>query len=228
MEFENVSNKELKETLIDFILPFVNADPKAAVNLFIEFYASDDHIEKERADFLADFGKPMPRSSEIIEGIRRYRLQFRAQAKEIQDLQKMIRSMLTIAIRGKRGESISDIPIDVVEEIEDRINKAFERGNPAANWRGVGGTYLTYDSNPDLNMLHICSSFIIHDVVKAFEFLPAPGGKPFRAGPGFDWLGLCPNCGIFFEKNRKNQEYCSKRCKDAKLMRIYRNKKKCG
>jgi endogenous inhibitor of DNA gyrase (YacG/DUF329 family) len=26
---------------------------------------------------------------------------------------------------------------------------------------------------------------------------------------------MCPMCGIFFEKNRKDQEYCSARCQQT-------------
>lgn len=45
-------------------------------------------------------------------------------------------------------------------------------------------------------------------------------------GPGFEKVGKCPNCGVFFEKKRKDQEYCSRHCKSVVSMRRQYSKKK--
>lgn len=45
-------------------------------------------------------------------------------------------------------------------------------------------------------------------------------------GEGLDEIGICANCGVFFEKKRKDQIFCSTGCKSVFLTRKMRSKKK--
>jgi len=227
MEFESVSNKELKETLTEFILPFVNANPDDAAKLFVDSHASEAHLEKEKTDFFADFGVPLPDETSARKRMKLARKYLMAKAEEIRELQTIIKTMLLIAMRGKAGQSISDIPTSTIEKIENKINRVFARKKPAAQWRGAEGTYLVFEPDSgNLDWFDIYSGNWIYCVVQSLVLLPGFDGKPERLGPGYRLLGMCPVCGIFFQRRRNTKEFCSDKCASAARMRAYRERKK--
>ena len=52
--------------------------------------------------------------------------------------------------------------------------------------------------------------------------LSKPIDEYITQGEGFNHIGLCPICEKLFKKNKKNQEYCSRKCQSVGTMRRIR------
>jgi len=230
MEFYE-SEKELKKVLVNDIIPFVNADPDSeeVFTQFVEANTSLRLVEEGKADYFKDFKKPQPdRGVEMMISVldhnRRF---FNDKHKEIKELHFMLKTMLIIAFRGFRGQSIDDIPSNVIRTIEKKMNEIFKRKQPESRWRGMGGNYVMYSpKGHKLDPFSSAAGHWINCVTTLFDFYPDANGKPEFLGDGYSVVGMCPNCGIFFGKKRKDQEYCSRNCQVVASNRQRRQFKK--
>lgn len=230
MEFHE-SEKELKKVLINDIIPFVNADSDSneAVAQFVEANAGQHLIEKEKADYYRDFQTQKPdRAVEMMATmLNQNRQYFAGKHKEIKELHFMLKTMLVVAFRGFRGQSIDDIPSSVIKAIEKKMNEIFKKKQPEATWRGLGGNYVMYSSKSHkLDPFSLAAGDWVNCVASLFSFYPDATGKPEILGVGYNIVGMCSNCGIFFAKKRKDQEYCSKACgSNVRAKKSYHRKK---
>lgn len=205
--------------LAKFALPFVNAAPDQLRETAFNAYAQN--ISKIcRCDG----------TDEVIEkfDFERYDIYRNVKTEELADLQKLIKTMLYIVLSDKYYE---ELPKDVKRQrkgIEEAIKKIVaEQYKYAVEWRGKGKAFaLRVAKDSDDKVVPTLKKWLVLAIVACLRsFSMADEIVPMR-GQGFDKIGMCPNCGVFFEKNRKDQEYCSFRCKDATMKRIKRQSNK--
>lgn len=211
--------------VVDYAIPLANAKTteekqKVCLNFCLRF--------------LEDFTSYM---ATIVQGFDK-ELLFKNQAKRIEKqlttdffqkkliaLQEIVYGMITIPILSKRGEPIPEGVIRLIRQIEHRLTSLRSERKLKVNWKSYGRTYaVTID-----HAIEEKSLFFVFEarLLIAAEFaFHSKKDEPALDGPGFDKVGICPNCGIFFEKKRKNQEYCSSNCKSAAMMRRMRSRKK--
>lgn len=124
-----------------------------------------------------------------------------------------------------------------IELAEERIKSYLMTGDLWVSWNYK----LCFVSvNPEIRKpAEYIEQIIVHSVLQSFYSMPSvfrfagafdveenPPESDIIKGPGFDKVGICPNCGIFFEKKRKDQEYCSNRCRNNTQMRQYMRKRR--
>lgn len=208
---------KLKETLTGFILPFVNADPDEAVEIFVNKVGAASELLPWEKEFVKD-------GSLICHNEKSY---LRTQSRPIVDLQNLIKDMLLIALLGRQNKPIPQEIESRIPRIEKRINNAIARSSIRVRWRGSAGNFVvSFFASKPRDSLNAAPSGIIEGVFNAFIAVPGTENEPEILGPGYDHIGMCPNCGIFFAKGRTDQLYCSKRCKGTDLKRLERQRKK--
>ncbi|MDD2998238.1 MAG: hypothetical protein PHV05_04195 [Candidatus Riflebacteria bacterium] len=202
MEFEYVTDKELKETLVDFIVPFVNAEPNDAVTIFVDRFGASQE--------LPDWTEELLEQGAFIPHLAKSDL--RKRVLEIMKLQEIAKNMLSIALHGIQGRPIPKIVEGKIPQIEDFINIAVARNRSRAHWRGSEGNFVLHLPAQSFDAFRFVQSMTVSIVVVAFEMKVGIDRKIIKKGIGFDSVGLCPNCGVFFGKKRKDQLYCSEVC----------------
>lgn len=202
MEFEYVTDKELKETLVDFIVPFVNAEPNDAVTIFVDRFGASQE--------LPDWTEELLEQGAFIPHLAKSDL--RKRVLEIMKLQEIAKNMLSIALHGIQGRPIPKIVEEKIPQIEDFINIAVARNRSRAHWRGAKGNFVLYLPAQSLDLFCVVQSMTVSVMVEAFEMRVGIDRQISKKGVGFTFVGLCPNCGVFFVKKRKDQLYCSEVC----------------
>jgi len=170
---------------------------------------------------------------EAIDFYKRYHTQ-NALKKETEDstilkFRSILSAMLKIAILGKQNREISPALTDMIPVVKACILDAFSYERPDVIWNGREGTYKF-----DANIVGIRKEFgqgvysWIRDIAEAFHRQPSKDKalESFLTSFGYEVVGLCPNCGIFFSKKRKDQEYCSRNCQVVASNRQRRRLKK--
>jgi len=206
--------------LAKFALPFVNAAPDQLRETAFNAYAQN--ISKIwRCDG----------TDEVIEkfDFERYDIYRKTKTEELAALQKLIQTMLYIVLSDKRYE---ELPKDVkrqVKGIEKTIKNVFIRIKCCYEWKGKGQASVLREGKESDGVISRLEEWFVQAITLCLcsvSLAPACHEIEPMKGAGFDKLGMCPNCGVFFEKNRKDQEYCSFRCKDATMKRIKRQSNK--
>lgn len=205
--------------LAKFALPFVNATPDQLRKVAFNTYAQN-------------IGKKQPcrcdGTDDVIEefDFERYDIYKRVTDQELTDLQKLIKTMLYIVLFGKRHE---ELPKDIKRQVES-IEKAIELVSTGTKysyeWKGKGKAHtLRIAKDGDGLISRLKEWFILAITNCLYSFSLADEIEPMK-GQGFEKIGMCPVCGIFFEKKRKDQEYCSARCQQTMAVRRVREKQK--
>jgi hypothetical protein len=137
--------------------------------------------------------------------------------------------MLYIVLSGKRHE---ELPKDVklqVKGIEKAVKDVFTRVKCRYEWKGKGQASVLREGKESDGVISRLEEWLIQAITMCLysvSLAPACHEIEPMKGAGFDKLGMCPMCEVFFEKIRKNKEYCSEKCQQAALMRRIRSKKK--
>jgi len=202
--------------LAEFALPFVNATPDQLRETAFNAYAQN--ISKIwRCDG----------TDEVIEkfDFERYDIYRNAKTEELATLQKLIQTMLYIVLSGKKHE---ELPKDVKRQIEG-IEKTIELVATGAKycyeWKGRGKAHtLRIAKANDGVISRLKEWFIMAATMCLYSFSLANEIEPIK-GQGFEKIGMCPVCGIFFEKTRKDQEACTTKCSNALRQRRFKAKK---
>ncbi len=204
--------------LAKFALPFVNATPDQLRKTASNAYAWNTFNGICRCD---GTDKEPPKVD--FERNDTYK---RVTDQELTDLQKLVKTMLYIVLSGKRHE---DLPKDVkqqVKEIEKAIESVFTSTKYNYEWKGKGKAHtLRKGKKGDGLISRLKEWFIVAITTCLYSFSLSDDIEPMK-GAGFEKIGMCQKCEIFFEKKRRDQEYCSKRCRDADAAkRMYYRKK---
>jgi ribosomal protein S27AE len=206
--------------LAKFALPFVNSTPDQLRKAAFNAYAQNISKGICRCDG----------TDEVVEefDFERYDIYKLVTDQELADLQKLIKTMLHIVLSDKTYE---ELPKDIKRQrtgIEREIKRIVaEKPEYTVEWGGKGKAFvlrLAKDED-DKVVSKLEKWFVLAITVCLQSFSMADEIEPVK-GEGFEKLGMCPNCGVFFAKKRKDQEYCSVKCKGTMLKRIKRQSSK--
>ncbi len=138
----------------------------------------------------------------------------------ITEMRTLLKAMLEIPLFGKASNQIPEDAQLMIPKIEAILSEPSQRN---AMWRDYGKTYYFESEGQGDGLLKETLIYTVRAVADVFYSLV----DDIRIdGPGFDKIGLCPNCQIIFEKKRKDQEYCSARCQQTTAVRRSREKQK--
>lgn len=152
----------------------------------------------------------------------RYDIYKKVEDQELADLQGLVKAMLHIVLSGSRHESLPQEIKRQVPAIEREIKKVTRSPEYSVDWKGSGRAAVIPIAADKEQVVARLKEWIILGITNClYSFSLADEVKTMK-GYGFEKLGLCPNCGIYFEKKRKDQEYCSVKCKGTMLKRIKR------
>ncbi|MEW6711456.1 MAG: hypothetical protein AB1403_16650 [Candidatus Riflebacteria bacterium] len=121
----------------------------------------------------------------------------------------LLRDMLQIAIMSHQGRKVPDEIEARADSIQRQIERAFQETDYYAVWNSKAGTFAFPKLLLSSDEFGPANNETIKTIVWNFTRIP---NSPCPDGDGFRWIGLCPNCGIFFEKRRRDQEFCSRNC----------------
>ncbi len=138
----------------------------------------------------------------------------------IKELRTVLNAMIEIPLLGKTGQKIPEAAKLMIPRIEAILSEPRPR---IASWSDYGETYYLESERPEDDLLKETLSYTVQAVAEMFFSV---GGDESLDGPGFEKIGICPNCQIIFEKKRKDQEYCSTRCQQTMAVRRVREKQK--
>lgn len=148
---------------------------------------------------------------------------------ELAKLQDLVKTMLTIVLSGKRHD---EMPKDIrrqVAGVEKTIKDVFDNAEYCYEWKGKGEASVLREGKSGDSLISRLREWFVSAIVMCLYSLSlaptAPEIEPMK-GEGFDKIGMCPVCGVFFKKIRKNKEHCSERCQQTALMRRVRSKNK--
>jgi len=200
---------------IENVLPFVNCKSELErQNVFFRIWQNNSDLEE-----FADTEKHFEGANEFYSFVRR--LMLIAFSFEYPWL---IGSQLEMSDR-------------TTEDVEKRIKDFLTPGDLWIRWNEK----MCFAGNgPQIRLpVEYIEQLVVHSIVQCFYVMPPvfifasafadnelPPKSDFIKGPGFEKVGLCPNCGIFFERKRKNQEFCTNRCANTFGKRRDREKKK--
>lgn len=139
-----------------------------------------------------------------------------------------IKSMLSIALNKPESKLPDDLETQIAD-IETKIQDYFsDKSEIKVSWKGFGKNYVRI-KNTSLGYINTVEEVMVKSIVSCAysTFIGNHGdASAFSSGIGLQKVGRCQNCGRFFEKKRKDQEYCSKKCGDAvRARRSYNSKK---
>jgi hypothetical protein len=211
------------------VLPFLNAKTdKELLNSFVR-------IVIEREEFSSVYGKAISKAMNIEVPGSIYntpeeagfdaeeQLEDEDNFNELMESWAFLKEALRIAFSEKTVLN---------EELENRIKKNLA-ANHTVKWQGKGKTYVfaTDKGISNSNLVAEVERDLVSLIVSFFgnsnTFIFSSDSilsKAFAAA--YEKIGMCPNCGIFFEKKRKDQEYCSKSCgSNVRVKKAYHQKK---
>lgn len=211
MFFGNLRSIEFVKT---YLVDFVNAESDE------DRYQTFNNIIEKGIEFLTN---KKPVFSEKINP--------KTDKKAIAHIQNIILKILRIALID--GEFKKLYPEadngDLKEtELEKYIHDLYSGQNHSEffRWRGKGESFKYLDWFKDESVFTKCEYIIIINVL--LELFKSDDWYFIEYGNGYEYFSFCPKCGKFFYKQRKDQVYCSERCrKNDKSMR-YRKKLKDG
>lgn len=108
----------------------------------------------------------------------------------------------------------------VETELEKYISELFrkEENKDCFKWRGKGETYILPNFFTQQDVYSECEYLIIRALYTLFESQYGDNAI------GYQYFSFCPKCGKFFYKKRKDQVYCSERCRSTDGTRRFRKK----
>lgn len=191
-----------------------------------------EHLEHGLRYFVVPF-LTAETDSEAIDIYKRYHIQnvFKRESKEskILKFRDILSAMLKIALLGKQGKGLPPDLIEKIPMVEECILDAVSGEKPVVVWRGREGTYKIV-LPPDAPKKEFGQGVYswIRDIAESFQRQSAKDKalESFLTSYGYEIVGLCPNCGIFFAKKRKDQEHCSRNCQVVASNRQRRRLKK--
>jgi len=144
----------------------------------------------------------------------------------IKDSKAFLVGMLTIALVNKEGKDIPENLKTRVPMIEERILNHY-KNDWEVFWRGKGELFVVPKTKDVYGGKVAWAEGEIVFFITDYFFSCGIEDEKSR-GNGFDKIGLCPNCGIFFAKKRKDQEGCSKQCSNNLRVKRFREKTICN
>lgn len=225
-----MNNDKSIEFVKRFLIPFVNAKSDK------EKLESFENIAREGISFLLD--KP---NLTIANSIK-----LDLNIEKVNQIYETITKMLRIAlIHGEYHRLYPDTKeFDDIKEFEKpndlelRIKKALKHSidTYCYLWRGLGLNLATYTNiNLDKDFHLDIESIIIELIFDIFESrLLIKDDKngikqakfAFTAAIGYQYFAICPKCGKFFYKKRKDMIFDSEKCRAIVLQKRYIAKKK--
>lgn len=204
--------------LAKFALPFVNATLDQLRETAFNAYAQN--VGKKtlwRCDG----------TDEVLKKIdfERYDIYKKVTDQELADLQNLVKTMLRIVLSGKRHE---ELPKDIkrqVAGIEETIKGVITGTEYCYEWKGKGKAHTLRVGKANDGVLSELKEWLILAITMCLYSYSLNDELEPMKGEGFDKIGMCPVCGVFFEKVRKSKEYCSENCQQTALMRRVRSKK---
>jgi hypothetical protein len=200
---------------IEYVLPFVNCTTEIdKQNAFFSIWQRNSDLE--------EFG----------DDEKHY--------KGANEFHRFIKRLMLVAFAFENTKSVDselEIPDTPPLDLEARLKEFLM---PADLWVRWNEKMCFVGFSPQVRMPEkYIEQLIVHSIAQCFYIMPPvfifasafadnhlPPKSDYIKGPGFEKVGLCPNCGIFFAKSRKDQEYCSKRCNTAASVRRLRERKK--
>lgn len=124
------------------------------------------------------------------------------------------------------------ISFDDMTDFEKSLKEGIEIAvkSSAYQWRGRGSCYtLPFLSNehPVFDEVKSVTISILMDLFKtdAYDIDPDDGKlSTYSFAIGYTFFAVCPKCGKFFYKKRKDQVYCSDKCRSADGTSRFRKK----
>jgi hypothetical protein len=197
-----LSEEQSTEALIKLLLPFINEETGEGIK--------SSYNKMRECPFFSNLELKFPAQASL---------------KELLDLQDFLKNVMTIALMEKRKDCFPEPLQNQIPTIENRINENLDTLNTKAFWRGQGECYEAKTIQPSKNEVKRFERFFVRCILKCLYSFWIDE-ENFYIGKGYEKVGRCPNCEIFFEKKRKNQEYCSEKCRKAAQMRRLRESKK--
>lgn len=218
-ERASVKPEELSEEAAAFkwvckyVLPFVNAASDAeSLRVFCLAYA------ELRLNFRAENTRP-ENIEKLVQSISA-KLKEESSMTELKTLREFLDELLCVCLTPTQVMSRSE---DEARKIEDWIEAVLTTSMLRAEWRGFGNCIvLSYPTK--LGCLAAYEYSAVKSITTCFSSLICDNIR--EISPWIEKIGVCPNCNVFFEKKRKDQEYCSKRCRDNTQMRQYMRKRR--
>lgn len=107
-------------------------------------------------------------------------------------------------------------------ELEKYIHDLYSGQNHSEffRWRGKGESFKFLDWFKDESVFTKCEYIIIINVL--FELFKSVYTNEIENEIGYQYFSFCPKCGKFFYKKRKDQVYCSDKCRSADGTRRFR------
>ncbi|KAF1079417.1 MAG: hypothetical protein GQF41_4297 [Candidatus Rifleibacterium amylolyticum] len=234
------------EWLIEYVLPFVNSASISEI--------AESLVKVTDAAIILGTDDKMQKTSETTAEEIHALTNDKMLSKQAEDLNVFIKQVMTIALIKKPYDELPADIKNHIDSIEKRITKHFSDSKPVASWRGMGQCcidlertlgsamniaekamihaivaclYCDYSLTEENRMLvrgttEFKHSYKISTIDLDFSLCDSDNGLYF--GQGYFKIGMCPNCGVFFRKSRKDQEYCSRSCKSAFISRKIRCK----
>lgn len=213
-DYVSPDQDEAMEWLIEYVLPFANAkDDKEIIILLLKAnnyaFADASYMTHRITDLYAPKIKP-----DIKEVFRTALLEKSTTTKRAQS-HTLIKDMLTIRLAMAIPEAVKKRIPATERQIKNILNGEKFTG---VSWRSSDKCIVHAPMfEPEL-VLENVTFFMVRGIAKN---LYAYKGN---CGSAIEKVGMCPNCGIFFNKKRKDQEYCSRSCKSIFVSRKFRNK----
>lgn len=189
--------------LIDNVIPWVNIE-------------SDDELREQFPKLIGNEKASM--------GLKFPNVPIRAyHTRRLIETRDFLKDMLSITLMREREAALPETLKDRIPATEARILSHFQSGRTSVEWKGQGECFFLTSCQELTGELGAFEHLAVCAILKCLYSLHE---KYFYTGTGFHKIGLCPNCGIFFEKKRKDQEFCSKRCgSNVRVKKAYQKKK---
>jgi len=238
---DNISVKEYKEMLIGFLLPFISLPEQQAFKHFVKFFTEKycRHVTEEIKSNMASMllSESADDADRMLKDTLHARLSiFNEMDKPIYEaslleefdtvccFMSLFRKMLTIVLSSEYFLATDDNEKEAeYQELESKIEKILEVVKPVVRWRGKDYAGIIGYNPPGNEDDRQCRQgiFALAQVTRLML-----NAFHYENPVGANFIGLCPKCGKFFEKKRKDQDYCSKKCGDAvRAKRSYNSKK---
>ncbi len=216
MQNNSIDKRLTAEWLIEFILPFANAK------------GEDEIIERFSACFMAIKGgyclsNKSQGAANFIKTAAALMRQKRL-CELILDSQQFLIDMLTVTLSNCREAALPVALQERIPAIEERVKKNLPALAPSVEWKGQGECSVFEDHYRPENEVSYVERLAVKNITSCLYSVRIEDN--FYIGSGFEKVGMCPVCGKFFEKIRKNKEYCSENCAETARMRRVRSIKK--
>lgn len=198
---------------------------------FVRLYLVDFINSKTDEERLSNFDKAINEGliflSSGISGrsFKEGMLPSNCEVEEIRHIQSIVLKMLRIALIDDEFKKLyPEVDNDSIDEtgLEKYIHDLFIRYKfpESYRWRGRGKNYVSNLSVTSSYIIKSSEHMIVSILFNLFE------SNETAEASGYQYFSFCPKCGKFFYKKRKDQVYCSERCRAAESsLRHLRSKK---